>query len=448
MTTTIIAPAAAGKTTAGDAPYRAEFKGPILAGALVLALGFGGFGTWAVTAPLATGVTAGATVVVDSHRKSIQHLEGGVVAAILVREGDTVAAGQPLVKLDPTQLEAQIKMLQGRLDLALMQKARLSAERAGRERIAVPVELARRAQAEPEAADVVAGQQQLFEARRQALVSQVEVLQNRIAQSRTQIAGLEQQAAATDAQIALIKREIAGKSELNAKGYTSSVQLMAVERELARLEGQRGEATAQIAQVEQAMNEARLQILTMQTKFREDVEAQMREAEAQAFDLTERLGAVKDMRARLVIAAPVAGEVVDMTVHTVGGVVAPGSRILDIVPQDDALVVEAQVPTVDIDDVAVGMPAEVHFSAFDRSVVPTVKATVAGVSADRLVNDRTGAAYYKVRVKVDDPAAKALDGLRLLPGMPAEVMINKGDRTLFDYFWIPFQQLLKHALRQ
>lgn len=441
MQTTLINTAMAPK------PYRADFKGPIVAGWIVVALTFGGFGAWAVTAPLSTGVTSGGTVVVDSHRKSVQHLEGGIVKEILVREGDAVKAGQPLVRLDETQVVASMKLLRGRLDLALAQKARLSAERAGRDVVSFPEDLRGRAAVDAEVADILAGQSQLFQARRQTLTSQLEVLKNRIAQSQTQIQGLERQVAAKDTQIALIRKELSGKEELNRKGYTSGVQLMQVERELARLEGERGEATAQIAQVRQAMNEAQLQILGTETKFREDIETELRKVEAEAYDQQERLAAQTAQYERLVVTAPVAGEVVDLAVHTVGGVVAPGSRMLDVVPQGDALVVEAHVGPADIDDVAVGMPAKVLFSAFNRADVPSLDAQVATISADRLVNEKTGAPYYKVRVRVAD-GATARFGLQLVPGMPAEVMINKGERTLFDYIAQPFAQVMRQALRQ
>lgn len=432
---------------AAELPYRADFKGPIVAGWAMLAVAFGGFGAWAVLAPLATGVTAGGTVVVDSNRKTIQHLEGGIVKQILVRDGDSVAAGQPLLRLDETQVEATLKLIRGRLDAALAQQARLSAERGGRDAVSFPDELRQRAAASTEVAEIIAGQEQLFGARRETLSSQVSVLENRIVQSETQIEGLQRQVEAKDAQIALIRKELAGKAELQTKGYASGVQVMEVERALARLEGERGETTAQIAQVQQAMNEAKLQILSQQISFRENVETELRKTEAEVFDLTERLAAVRAQHDRLVVTAPVAGTVVDSAAHTVGGVVAPGSRILDIVPHNDDLVVEAQVGTADVDDIHAGMPAEVRFSAFNRGNIPLVKGAVSTISADRLLNEKTGMPFYRVRVKVDPGSLGGLHGLQLLPGMPAEVLINKADRTLFDYFYLPFQELLTKSLR-
>ncbi len=433
---------------APQAPYRADFKGPIVAGWAVLAVAFGGFAIWSVTAPLSNGVTAMATVVVDSSRKSLQHLEGGIVEEILVRDGDAVVAGQPVVRLDETQVLASLKLLQGRLDSGQAQQARLSAERGGRSEPGFPAALVERAQTETEVADILEGQRQLFAARRQTMTSQIDVLQNRIAQSKTQIEGLDRQVEAADRQIALIQKELSGKQELAGKGYTSEVQVMAVERELARLEGQRGEHLAQIAQVRQAMNEAQLQVMSVETKFREDVEAELRKVETEIFDASERLAATKAQYQRLTVTAPVDGTVVDLDVHTVGGVIAPGSRIMDIVPTDDTLVVEAQVGTADIDDVHSGMPAQVRFSAFNRGNVPTAEGTVSTVSADRLINEKTGTPYYRVRVRVDPAAVAGLDGLDLMPGMPAEVMVNKSDRTLFDYFAVPFQELLTRSLRQ
>lgn len=426
--------------------YNPTFRGPILAGSLVLVLGLGGFGAWAVTAPLATGVIAPATLGVESSRKTIQHLEGGIVKEILARDGDRVTAGQPLLRLDETQIAAQRQLLRGRLDAALAQQARLSAERGGRDAVTFPETLLARA-GDTAVADAINGQRELFRARSEARTSRADVLANRIAQSATQVEALERRIGGIDRQLTLVAEELGGKRKLAKKGYTSGNQVRAVERELARLQGERGETLAEIAQARQAMNEARLQIPGQETEFREGVEAELRETETTIFDLSERLAATEAQFARLVVTAPVAGEVVDMAAHTVGGVIAPGSRILDVVPQADALIVEAQVSPADIDDVRTGMPATIRFSGFNRGIVPQAEGKVVTVSADRLTDPRHGTVFFKVRVTVDPDKAGTLAGLDLLPGMPAEVLINKGERTLYDYFAVPLRELVTHALR-
>lgn len=428
--------------------YQVSFAGSIAVGAAVLALTLGGLGAWSALAPLSTGVIAMGTVSVDSKRKSVQHLEGGIVSEILVRDGDMVKAGQPLLHLEETQVVATLDQLRGRHDAAEARRARLGAQRLGLDEIQFPWSLAARRETDPKVADILGGERGVFLARRDALAGQTTILENRIAQSRNQMAGLERQGEAAERQVDLLQSELAGIRGLAQRGHAPRNRVLEMERELARLEGERSEIQARIATVQQAVNEAELQIAQQRADFREEVEAQLRETETELFDLAERLRAVRGQHQRLAITAPVAGEVVDLAVHTSGGVIAPGSRILDIVPRDDRLVVEARLQPDDIDDVHPGMPADVHFSAFNRDTVPLVEGRVTTVSADRLVDQRTEQAYYLIRIEVADAAAAALGGLDLRPGMPAEVMINKDDRTLFDYFYVPMREMLARSLRQ
>ncbi len=376
-------------------------RGAIVLGMVTIVLGCGGFLAWAAQAPLSSAAVAPGEVVLTSYRKTIQHLEGGIVSEILVRDGMHVEAGTPLLRLDGAAIEAEHGLLLGRLATAQARRARLLAEQAGDADLRFPSGLmARRADAE--VAQIMAGESQLFDLRRRAREGETEVLRNRISQAETQIGGLRRQIEAADRQIVLIGQELAGKRELAEKGYASAVNVMAVERELARLEGVRGEAVAEVAQVEQAMNEAQLQIINLETGFREEVQASLAETEEEVFDTSQRLAAVGAQRQRLTLTAPVAGEVMDVVPHTVGGVIAAGSKVMDIVPRGDELVVEARVRRDDIDSVHAGLAAQVRLSAYRQRFTPKVDGTVVAVSAARLRAEASGGLFYRARIVRDE----------------------------------------------
>ena len=403
-----MAPLAATLSPAASAPaFPTRYGRPILWGWAIVGLCFGGLALWSALAPLGAAVIATGTVAVDGSRKSVQHLEGGVVRQILVRDGDVVEAGQVLVRLDDTVQQNALSLVQGKLDADLATEARLVAERDARDAIAFPTELAAGAAASDEIRQMLAGQGTIFRARRDALSGQVSILQNRIAQSNEEIDGLTIQKDAKSRQVELLRRELAGLKTLLAKGYTPENKVLGVEREMAELEGGIGETMARVASVRQAIDEARLQIK-----------------------------------------APVAGIVVDLAAHTVGGVVAPGSRILDVVPQNEALVVEAEVRPVDIDALHPGLAADIRFPAFKHGNTPVIHGAVTTVSADRLIDARTNAPYYMVRLTVPGDERRKLVGLQLVPGMPAEVVVRKGDRTVVDYLLGPLEDTVVRAFRE
>ena len=446
MATNIIRALLPADPSSDDIPT--DYWPAIWAGWAIVVLTFAALSAWSSWAPLSTAAIAQGTVVVDGNRKSIQHLEGGIVKQILVRDGDPVEAGQLLVRLDDTQPRAMLALLRGRHDAARAQEARLLAERDGAVAIAFPADLAERAAAERDAADIVDGQKQLFTARRLSISGQVSILESRIEQSKAQISGLEVQQSAKQRQIGIVHRQLTTLRELAGKGAASAHQVLEFEREMSRLDGERGQLIAQIAATQHAIGEAELQIIQLQKAFREDVEKQLGETQAQLLDLNERIRSARDQVERIEIVAPTSGTVVDLAVFTIGGVIAPGSRVLDIVPRNDQLVIEAQVRPDDIDGLRPGLMADVRFSAFNRGTTPSLKGTVATVSADRLVNPKTNTSYFVARILVDDDQRAQLKGLSLIPGMPADVIIAKGDRTLFDYIAAPIENVVVKSLRQ
>jgi HlyD family type I secretion membrane fusion protein len=413
----------------------------------VVGLCFGGLALWSALAPLSTAVIGPGTVVVEGSRKSVQHLEGGIVRQILVRDGDVLQAGQVVVRLDDTVQQTALSLVQGRLDADLATEARLIAERDSNQAPAFPADLIARAAASYDIRKMLDGQSNIFRARRDALAGQVSILQNRIAQSNEEIAGLSIQQQSKARQVELLRRELDGLKALLQKGFAPETKVLAVERQIAELEGGIGETMAKAATVHQAIDEARLQITQLQKTFLESVAGELRQTQTEILDLAQRAAGAREQITRLAILAPVAGVVVDLAVHTVGGVVAPGSRILDIVPQNQPLVVEAQIRPVDIDELHHGLDADIRFPAFKRGNTPVIRATVTTVSADRLVDPRTNAPYYMVRLIVPVDERKKLAGLQLVPGMPAEVIIRKGDRTLLNYLLGPFEDTLVRAFQ-
>lgn len=420
----------------------------IAAGWMIIAALVGGFTAWALLAPLNSAAVAPGTVVVNSSRQTVQHLEGGIINSIAARDGDYVEKGQALITLDGTQGQALLKLLEGRYDAARAEQARFLAERAGMTTIVFPDDLLQKATVDEETALILDGQRSLFEARQKMLAGQTSIYENRIEQSELQINGLRLQQSAKERQNALFKRELVGLQSLNEKGFAPTNKILAVQREIAQLDAELGTIHSNIAAVQQEIGEARLQILQIKKTFVENVESSLRDNQTQVFDLSQKIFAARDQVSRLVVRAPVSGTVVDMAVHTLGGVIPPGQRILDIVPEDDQLVVEAQIKPTDIDGIHAGLPAEIRLTTLNSYTMKPLRGRVVYVSADRLTDQRTSNAYYVVRVQTDQDEASHLKEIELVPGMPAEVMIDKGSRTFFEYLVGPVGRVLNNAFRQ
>lgn len=416
----------------------------VLAGGLVIAAFFGVFGTWAAVAPLESAAIAQGVVSVDGRRKTVQHLEGGLVSEILVDEGAVVEAGQPLVRLDVTQTRAMLGRLRNQFNATAALIARLEAERDSADRIAFPDWMS---DDDPAVASVMAGQRTIFEARRTSLSNQQAILGQRAAELREEIAGLEAAIATQDRQLALIQEEIGGVARLVDQGLERRPRLLELQRGAAEIEGFRAQNQGDIARARQNIGEAELQAVEVATERMGEVVEDLRDAETQSGDLEEQIGAAEDVLRRTDIVAPVAGTVVNLRLFTPGAVIQPGDKLMDIVPSGEPFVIEARVEPTDIDVVHPGLPAQVRFSAFNHGSTPTFEGEVRQVSADRLVDERTGQPYYMAQVTVAAGEVGG-DGLTLYPGMPAEVMIVTGQHTTLEYLLKPIRNTLSRGLRE
>jgi len=430
-----------------EPPYPTSCAQVIAVGWIVIGLLFGGFGTWASMAPLTSAAIAPGTVVVDSNRKSVQHLEGGVIREILVRDGDLVEAGQALLRLDGASVRAALASLQPMLMTNEAQKARLRAEREGLEEIAFPENLVAEAVDNVATAQILAGQQRIFETRRNALQGEKALNANRLAQSRQRQAGLERQLQVKEREMALVAEERADQRMLLAKGYTTERRVAAAERSMQQLDSEYADLQSKVEETKVLVERYELEDSQINKNFVEQVENELYKTEQETYQMLERMRAIQDQHVRLDVRAPVSGVIVNMVAHTVGGVVAPGSPILDIVPRNDKLMIEAQVRPSDIDGVKGGLSADIRFPAFDGTEIPRLNGMVATVSADRLVGSG-GTAYFLVRVQVGEAELERLRGRRLIPGMPAEVLINKTERTLLSYLLAPLVHGIWTAFRE
>ena len=420
---------------------------PVAIGFATIAVFFGVFGAWAALSPLDSAAIAPGVVSVDTNRKTIQHFEGGIVGEIKVRDGDKVVAGQVLIRLDDTRARATLELLRGRQVAASALEARLIAERDGKRKIAFPGWLVK-ARENPKSRETIGGQVNIFEARRNALVGQTSILNQGIAQYSEEINGLRGQIGSEDRQYELITDELKGLRDLFEKGFAKKPRILALEREAARINGSRSQNLARIARAEQSIAEARLRINELRTEMINQAVAELRDVQSELFELAERVKAAEDVLRRTEIRAPLDGTVVDLQVHTPGGVIAPGERLLDIVPSGERLVVEARVDPGDIDVVHPGLRARVRFTAFNQRSVVAIDGTVTSVSADSLVDERSGVSYYLARVELAEDFAKQRGDVTLYPGMPAEVMIVTGARTALDYFMRPIARSLNRAFRE
>ena len=423
-----------------------DVKKFILYGLAVIVLILGGFSGWAITAPLTSAVIAPGVIVVDSSRKRIQHYDGGVVHEILVRNGTYVEKDEVLLRLDETRARASLTIVQSALESARILEARLIAER-DEAPLDFPADLKARDQ-DSSLANMIRAQQLIFEARRASFTGQQSILRQRVAQYQQEIVGLTAQQRALDRQIYLIEDELKGLQFLLDKGFTQRTRVLALQREVARLQGERGERIAEIARAHNTIGGTQLEILQIDKKFREDVVAEIRNTQAQISDLSERVSASRHLLDHVEIRAPVSGIVVGLEAHTIGGVIRPGDTILEIVPAEDRLVVEAQVHPMDIDMTTPGQEAEVRLTGMKQRTTPTLIGQITYISADRLTDNRTGAPYYLARVEVTERELSRLAGSPIQPGMPADVMIKTAERTVFQYLMQPLSDAMAKAWRE
>ena len=424
----------------------ADYRRAIGSGIWVLLIGFCGFLAWAALAPLDEGVPAKGVVSVESSRKRIDHLTGGLVDKILVAEGDRVREGQELIVLDAAQAKAALNAALAQWRVAAATEARLRAEREGLKSIAFPKALAEAAR-DPEAEVAMRAQVELFRARRTALQGELHMIGESVRGLELQLRSLDQLQSGRSKQVQLFQEQLASFRSLNSQGFVSRNQLLELERQLAEVQSKESETLANIALVSARLAELRMRGAQREMEFRREVETQLAEVQKDVATLAERLAAHRDTHSRLVIRAPVSGTVVDLAFHTIGGVIRPGDRILDIVPQGDELIVEARVAPQYIDRVHAGLPADVHFDAYTgRAERPVIAGKVLVVSADALADPRSGEQYYAVRVAVPTGELEKLGKLQLQPGMQGTVMVKTGERSLLVYLMRPLLRRFATAM--
>ncbi len=409
---------------------------------------FGGtIGLWAATSTLSGAVVAGGQFMVDTNVKKVQHPTGGVVGELKVREGDRVAEGDLLIRLDETVTRANLQMITKQLDELAARQARLEAERDGRASLDWPAELTGRRE-DPGVVKLMASERTLFEARRSAREGQKSQLRKRVAQLQDEIVGLKAQQVAKAREAAIIENELKGVRELYQKNLVQLTRLSALEREAASLEGQRGQLIAGVAQAEGRIAETALQIIQIDEETRAEVMKELREIQGRVAEYTERRVAAEDQLKRVEIRSPSAGFVHQLAVHTVGGVISPAEPAMLIVPANESLKLIAKVMPQDIDQLSVGQPATVRVHASNQRTTPELNGTVARISADVTHEQQTGLSYYTISVALPAAEVARLGSVRLLAGMQAEVFVQTHDRTPLQYFIKPLQDQIARAFRE
>lgn len=434
--------------TSAPAVPSARLHGVTLTGNLLVCGFVLGLGTWSTFAPLESAAIAVGVVEAESSRKTIQHLEGGIIKDILVADGDVVRAGQILVRLDGTKADVEVQSLRGQLWDAAAREARLRSEQHGDELVLFPTELEKAGNKDPSAAAVMTSQQSIFETRRQVNQSQLAVIREKKLQVEKEIEGLKVQETAAAKRADIVRQEVATVEILVNKGLERRPRLLNLEREMADIDGRRGETAAQISRAEQVINESETALLKVENDRQNEIAQSLREAQNQIFQLRERIQAADDQLSRTEVKAPEDGVVTDLRIHTPGGVIGAGAALMDLVPRQDRLIVTARVRPEDIDVVHLGLTADVHLLPYNQRRVPRLKGEVVHVSADRLVDKRTDQPYYAAKIRVENERLAELHGIRIIPGMPAQVFIKTGRSTVALYALRPLLDSFTNAFRE
>jgi HlyD family type I secretion membrane fusion protein len=421
-----------------------DAKPLVRAGLLAIALALSAFGAWAAFAPLSGAIIAPGYVKVDLNRKVVQHQEGGTVRAIRVRDGDQVKQGQELVVLDDVRIDAQLDLLRTQLDAERAKAARLEAERAYAAKPVFPREILKRRN-DSKVAEQLERELTLFRARRDAIETQIAVLRRQTIETEGEIAALAEQLAAEERALKLQKEELAANQRLLDQGYVQKTRVLTLNRAVAEYEARHGEHRAQLSQARQKVQELELRMLSMRNSYAQSAADELKETSSRIFDLEERIRPSRDAAQRQKITAPIAGEVVGLRVFSEGAVVGPREVLMEIVPEEKRLIVEARIRPEDINHVRAGSLADIRLTAYKQRSTPLVQGTVAYVSGDRLVEAQTGVPYYVVQV---DVPLQSLGELRLQAGMPAEVFVRTDERTTLDYLLAPVTSYFRRAMRE
>ncbi|WP_202311702.1 HlyD family type I secretion periplasmic adaptor subunit [Mesorhizobium sp. L-8-10] len=408
----------------------------------------GGLGTWAAMAEISGAVIAPGRIAVDSNAKKVQHPEGGVVARLEVREGAHVGAGDLLIVLDDTILRADLAIVSKALDELGAQQARLVAERDGLDEVAFPLELENAARSNPDARDSIEGQRIIFESRKRAHETAETQLSEQIAQLESLIEGLTAQRAAREEELTLIGTELEGVRELYERKLVPLPRLVALDRDRTRIAGESGKLVSDIATARGSIAEKRVEIVRLNDDFHSEVVSELAEVRNKINENAERKIAATVRLSRIEIRAPVSGKVHQLSVFTVGGVISAGEVAMLIVPEDDQLVVDAQIEPREIEELRIGQKAVVRFSAFADPNLRDGAGEVTMISPDLLTDEKTGRAYYQVKLSVDAPSGANGTALKLVPGMPVETFITKGDRTVLAYLTRPVRDQMQRIFRE
>ncbi|NPD16585.1 HlyD family type I secretion periplasmic adaptor subunit [Xinfangfangia sp. D13-10-4-6] len=423
-------------------------RGPVIIGVLALLALIGGFGLWGVMTSLSGAVVASGRIEVEQNRQVVQHPDGGVVASIEVVEGQSVAAGDILMRLDGALLHSELAIVEGQLTELIAQRVRLSAERDDLDQLEFPQSLLQEINQRPGIQDQIDGQISLFEARRAASAKEVEQLTRQIDQIHARITGIDAQAEAIRIQLDLIRQELISQKSLLERGLTQAASVLALQREEARLLGQTGDMISMRAQAEERITEINVIIGSVDLNRREEATDRLREIAPAELELAERRRALREQISRLDIRAPVSGIVLGLGVTTPRAVIRAADPLLYVVPQDRPLMIAVQVSPIDIDQVHVGQQVELVFSAFSSRTTPHLQGRVTVVSADAFSDQTTKASFYRIEIALNEGELTKLGRLQLMPGMPVEAFIQTEARTPLGYLLKPFMDYFNRAFRE
>ncbi len=422
---------------------------PMVIGVLSLFVLVGGFGTWAATTNISGAIIASGQIEVDQNRQVVQHPEGGVVAEILVSEGDTVTEGEALIRLDPNRVKSELTIIEGQYFELVARRARLQAERDGRDTITFDESVLARAEDDDDVAELVEGQRNLFDARRNSLERQTEQLAKRRDQIADQIVGIDAQQTALLRQLKLIEQELRDQQSLLDRGLAQASRVLSLQREEARLSGTVGDLTAQKAQAEGRSTEIDIQILQLDTERREEAITTLRDSQFRERELAEQRNALLDRLDRMVITAPVSGVVYGLKVFAPRSVVRAADPVMFLVPQDRPLVIAAQVLPIHIDQLFLDQTVSLRFPALDQRQTPELFGNVVLISADSFQDEGSQVSYYRAEIVLSEGEVNRLpDGSTLIPGMPVEAFIRTADRTPLAYLVKPFMDYFTKAFRE
>lgn len=423
-----------------------RMSGLILFGLLVVVLMFGGIAGWTIGTSIDGAVVAPGMVAVETNRKTVQHLEGGIVEELFVKEGDYAEAGELLIRLASTFNQASLSIVVNQQSDMIAQRARLIAELTDKETIGYPTELAVRHE-EAEVAEMMAAQNQLFAARREARTAEAVAVRQRIVAFQEQIKGLKQQGSAVAKELKISREEWGVVSKLRQKELVALTRVLDLERSIARLEGRRAGGRAEIASLQAQIHEAEAQIARTDKDFREQVSQDLTTVQAQLYTLIEQRAAAEDRMERGDIRAPQAGRILDLRVHTKGGVIKAGEPLMNIIPAGDDLVLMAKVPTSDVDRVSAGLDATIRLTAFNKDTTPEINGKVRTISADSVYDEASGASFYRTLISIPKAELNKIGSLKLVPGMPAEILIKTGERQVISYLIKPLMDNFARTFR-